>query len=253
MASAKHEFTLLTFDVFNGACEISIAQLMDFILFEEVDYLDKLVELSEFLEASNLELRPNIQTGEAEDIRVLVHTKRQKSFAEKLKNQLEIGETTDIEYKSTFFVALQMIRDGFPPDQCYRENVEFSAMKAIAGFLNKAGGELYIGVESNRNICGIELDFHFLSKDKRDFDGWVNRVLESITTKFFESSEVKNYIDIDMDIVDNFIVVRIVVKPRKKISFLKLDKNSYQCFVRDAARIREVPIQEIPDFLISKN
>lgn len=250
MATALAAFTELTYRAFAGGCEVSVSQLMNAVAFEETDYLDRLPELGRFLDASNLELRPPISQGEPSDVRMLLYANRQRGFGERLKEQIALGERARVEYKSTFFVSVNRVRDGGEdPARCWDEGVVLSAMKTICGYLNKDGGELYIGVEPTKLICGIDLDYAILSRRHRDFDGWANRVLDLISDRFHESHLVKNHLDIDMEVIDGFHVVRISVRPRSKTSFVKDADGQFHCFVRTSARIEEIAIQDLPEFI----
>jgi len=93
------------------------------------------------------------------------------------KNWKEIilrGENNFVEFKSS------MRWD-------YRENrvnktLEHVIAKTISGFLNTEGGTLFIGVEDDGNICGIEKDYSTFKKQNRDgfllcFDEIVNNYL----------------------------------------------------------------------------
>lgn len=253
MAAAHPAFTELTYRAFSGSCEVTVSQLMGTVAFESTDYLDRLPELGRFLDASGLELRPPIHQGESDDVRLLVYANRQRGFAENLKQSICFGEQSKIEYKSTLFVSVRRVREGGEDAaNCLDEGVIHSSLKTICGYLNKDGGELYVGVEPSGNICGIELDYAVLSRKQRDFDGWVNRVLDLIGARFHESHLVKNYLDIDMEPVDGCPVVRIVVRPREKVSFVKDVEGAYHCYVRTSARIQEIYIQDLPEFMASR-
>ena len=60
-------------------------------------------------------------------------------------------------------------------------------MKSLAGFMNKNGGTLYIGVNDAGNVCGIEGDFQYLNSSTTDNytyplnkDGFENKIRSSI-------------------------------------------------------------------------
>ncbi len=70
---------------------------------------------------------------------------------------VEMGETTDVEYKSTLRVNLHTDN----PDP----KMELACLKTLAGFINANGGTLLIGVADNGDPVGIERD-KFPNEDK---------------------------------------------------------------------------------------
>ena len=45
-------------------------------------------------------------------------------------------------------------------------------MKTVAGFLNARGGTLLVGVQDDGAITGIEADYKYIHKEKRNRDVW---------------------------------------------------------------------------------
>jgi CRP-like cAMP-binding protein len=67
------------------------------------------------------------------------------------------GENDQVEFKQTLRLNINTDKND--------SKIEFAALKAIAGFLNADGGVLFIGVEDDKTIFGIEGD-KFLNEDK---------------------------------------------------------------------------------------
>jgi predicted HTH transcriptional regulator len=160
------------------------------------------------------------------------------------------GEQVDVEFKSTAFVALRQVREtGANPRDCQSEGVLHSLLKTICGFLNKSGGEVFIGVEPSGLFCGLEVDYEVMSQGSRDFDGWSNRLQDFIRTRFHEGALVMNYIEFQRGEVDGVAVCRINIRARDRISFVKDGNGLFHCYVRENVRTEEKKIQDIPDFI----
>ncbi len=88
---------------------------------------------------------------------------------------IQKGESPLLEFKSTLRVDIKTGKA--------EKFIEHSVIKTLAAFLNSAGGTLLIGVEDNKNILGLELDFNSFSKgDKLDefqkhFDNLISKTI----------------------------------------------------------------------------
>jgi hypothetical protein len=70
---------------------------------------------------------------------------------------LERGENDKLEFKSTMRWNLKANKPG--------KEIELACLKTVAAFLNTEGGALFVGVEDNSRILGIEAD-QFPNEDK---------------------------------------------------------------------------------------
>ncbi len=71
------------------------------------------------------------------------------------------GETKTVEFKSTLRYCLH--RKSAKPE------IEHSSFKNIAAFLNSEGGHLFIGVDDQGKLLGLDNDFQtFRDKNKED-------------------------------------------------------------------------------------
>ncbi|MBS9768034.1 MAG: ATP-binding protein [Flavobacteriaceae bacterium] len=70
-------------------------------------------------------------------------------------------ESNTMEFKSTIVYPAGETEDDI--------DTQISIiLKTIAGFQNKNGGKLYVGVDDSGNICGINEDFKYLNSSKYD-------------------------------------------------------------------------------------
>jgi len=87
------------------------------------------------------------------------------------------GENSIVEFKSCLIGSKEK-----NIEKNSKTNPEFVVAKTISSFMNSEGGTLFIGVEDNGNIIGIETDYLLLTK-KRDKDGYMQKFNE-IVIKF---------------------------------------------------------------------
>ena len=85
---------------------------------------------------------------------------------------IESGESAMLEFKST---ARRNLRTGEPDQKMVTEVV-----KTIAGFMNSEGGRLLIGVDDGGRPIGIEEDYDFVKRPKRD--SWELWLTDAVTS-----------------------------------------------------------------------
>lgn len=79
------------------------------------------------------------------------------SVEEHIKKLISGGENLHVEFKQTFSKDIKTGQQN--------KELEKSALKTVAGFLNADGGVLLIGVSDDKKITGVENDI-FVNKDK---------------------------------------------------------------------------------------
>lgn len=99
------------------------------------------------------------------------------------------------------------------------KNLEKTAMKSIAAFMNSGGGHLVIGVDDARNIVGIQHDYQSLPKPTSD--GFMNHV-----TNVFHSMigpEFRQFIKLSCQTDHGKDACVVTVAPSHKPAYLKSD------------------------------
>jgi tetratricopeptide (TPR) repeat protein len=104
--------------------------------------------------------------------------------------------------------------------KCAGDNyLRLQIIKAINSFLNSDGGTVIVGVDPNKNINGLQNDFSCLDKNRRNWDGWQQRLV--------------SYIDKHLG---SLIFDRIKILPAKKngliISIIKVKKAAKGVFMK---------------------
>jgi serine/threonine protein kinase len=98
---------------------------------------------------------------------------------------IDAGESDVIEYKSSLhhrygplptdlqkLVELQKMPLA-QAEKEVRKRLHTAITKTTAAFLNTSGGTLLIGVDDSGTTLGIEPDFEYLGQGKKDADGWL--------------------------------------------------------------------------------
>ena len=128
----------------------------------------------------------------------------------KLKSDLKKGESKTVEFKETFHL------------NTYTKNkdskLEHAVIKTIAGFLNTEGGTLYIGVNDDGRVIGINEELSKFHKDSADN---YHKHIANILNKSFE-----NY-----DLIDEYIERKIIHHEGIPILKIECQKSSKPIFV----------------------
>jgi hypothetical protein len=134
------------------------------------------------------------------------------SYASILSNVLGRQESNNLEFKSSMLY-----------DKGKNQMNNFLALdlvKAIVSFLNTNGGDVFVGIDPDSKIVGIENDFQYLGKNK-NFDGWaqylsnlISKHLNQITFSSITVGEIQ-------DNSTGKTVVRITMKRHFKPTFMK--------------------------------
>lgn len=93
-------------------------------------------------------------------------------------------------------------------------------LKTVAGFLNsERGGILLIGVEDNKNICGIELDYQtFKNQNNHNCDAYERWLLTLLLNAF--GKEFASQIRPSFQTLDGKIVCKLVIDPAPEPVFI---------------------------------
>ncbi len=99
------------------------------------------------------------------------------SYEKEIKNLIEAGESTSLEFKSTMRTNLKTGKPG--------KEIELAWLKAVVAFMNSDGGILLIGVADDGEILGLEAD-NFANEDKcrLHFKNLINNHIGAEFTRF---------------------------------------------------------------------
>ena len=153
-----------------------------------------------------------------------------------IKTIISEGETTTVEFKSTFRKNLHTKQND--------DDITHSCLKTIAAFLNTDGGKLFIGVSDNGDILGIEKD-GFPNNDKYQLHLY-NLIKDCLGSNF--ASLVNTEM---MAIEDQFICI-VKCKKSKDPVFLKYKKNDEEYFIRTGPGTTRLSPSEAHNYIKDK-
>ena len=186
-----------------GLEALKISQLdLSYNLIKEIKGLDKLPNLNNL----NIKNNPIIDREEFllnRDVNVIIDFCKEKNRL--IKGIIGDGEDETTEYKESFRFD---IKQGIP-NRLLKEEVT----KAICAFLNKYGGELFIGVSDSGEIKGIERDLKLYGK-KNERSANKDTFYQDITKNIRENlgTKVINLIAVDFIPVSNKEIVKVSIK-----------------------------------------
>ena len=132
------------------------------------------------------------------------------------------GESKTCEFKESLSLDVRQSENNKSYVPKKEEKIELSVLKTIAGFLNSDGGELFIGVNDESIICGIENElkrFHKSSKDKMQLH------LKSLIKQNIGLGS-SNYINLELKKVNDKAIIHVICKKSDEPVYIK-DKDFY--------------------------
>lgn len=164
------------------------------------------------------------------------------------------GETSNMEFKSSLLIdRKRMEKDPGRTAQEYRsEDVLKSSLKTIAAFANSGGGTLYIGVQDDASLCGLEDDFSAANPRRADYDGWEQHLRNVISSRFSDGSALNAYVHTQLFTCDSKQVVRIQITGKSRLTFLKTG-DTWNLYIRSGTQTNSIPYCDIEQhFLLAR-
>lgn len=136
-----------------------------------------------------------------------------------VKKLIDLGESSSLEFKSTanWDMVLQK------PNSDLLQVI----LKTVAGFLNsERGGTLLIGVEDNKNVCGIELDYQtFKDPNNHNCDAYERWLVTLLLNAF--GKEFASQLHPSFQTLDGKTVCKLVIDPAPEPVFIN-DKVKHE-------------------------
>ena len=226
--------------------ETTVRALLDeYKLDSGIGLLTSLSEIVTNLSDFAISCQPPIGVGGLDDVRVLSVVS--VDSMESILKIIAMGEKADIEFKSSMLLDLRRYRQEPGEDlEAYRlEAVTRTMMKTIAAFCNSGGGTLFVGIEDDTKICGLDLDFKLANPKRADFDGWDQCLRGHIESRFYDGKAVANYVKVVPLYTDGETFVRIQVGGRTNLTFLKRSGGGAELYVRSGTRSIPIEFQDL--------
>lgn len=137
-----------------------------------------------------------------------------------VENLLKKEENNTLEFKSSMLWDYKL-------NQVNKKLYE-PILKTIVAFMNTNGGTLFVGIDDNHNIIGLENDFKCLGT-RNNWDGWEQTLVNHINEKI--GKEYHEFIRIERIEYRDKSIAKIVVKPSNKPVFL-YPKTNPEFYIR---------------------
>jgi predicted HTH transcriptional regulator len=157
-------------------------------------------------------------------------------YEKSIADLIALGESATLEFKST-------LRWDVTQNQVNKD-LQFSALKTIAAFLNSSGGTLVIGVEDNGAIFGLERDLQTLKNPSWDVfqQTLMNLVFSHLGPQFTSFIKVRSE-----DIVEHTVCV-VDVDKAPQPAFMDGPRGK-EFFVRMGNTTRSLDPQETTNYI----
>ena len=147
------------------------------------------------------------------------------------------GENNFIEFKSS-------LRWDYKEKQVNKA-LEHVVIKTISGFLNTKGGTLFIGIDDNGTILGIEKDYFTLGK-KQDRDGFLLR-FDQIVNDYL-GKEFNQYISNKIEAVNGKDICIVEVSDSAIPAFVQ-HNGKQEFYIRASASTQPMGIKEAHEYI----
>ncbi len=149
------------------------------------------------------------------------------------------GESDSLEFKSSFRWDLR--------ENKVNRALETVVLKTLAGFMNREGGTLLIGVADDGGIVGLEHDYKTLKKPDRD--GFKQALMTAIATHL--GADICYSAQVVLSSLENRDVCRVLVSPTRRPVYLK-DGDSPRFYLRMGVITRELNVQEAVNYISTR-
>ena len=164
---------------------------------------------------------------------------------------IERGEGNQIEYKSSLLSYKNGDKIG------YSKHIIFKIIKARASFLNSNGGILYIGVNDDKSILGLDSDFSLTQTEEEDPKDYFKKQVDYIIKNNFKA--FATYITGDFVEIDGKLIFIFIVEPSNTPVFInnntdkdeKNHKKEFYVRLTGASSIHYYDIEEIVDYCLN--
>jgi hypothetical protein len=223
---------------------------IDFKDIESVSFEQSILE--EFFESGTIHLkvlpdRKNVKLSNLNDAEYYANLLKQYTISNKnqiLKSEEEIyklisqGEYKNIEFKSSLRWDTKLNN--------VNKEIEKAIMKTVCGFMNAEGGMLFIGVNNEGKIIGIEDDYKTLRKYGKDyFEVHFYQLVKQMIGK-----EYMHLIDVTFYNLEGMDICLVCVPSSEKTVYLRSD-NQEAFYVRVGNTTQPLTMREAENYIKS--
>lgn len=170
-------------------------------------------------------------------IRELEQISPDKAESEEIRQLIAAGESATVEFESS-------ARWDYRQDQPNRD-LQQVILKTIAGFLNRDGGELFVGVDDDGVVLGLEKDYQTLGR-RQDRDGYEQFLIQAVANSL--GTDIAGYLDISFPVVDGHEICHVKVEASSKPVYLEKG-DEMQFYVRAGNSTRPLNMKEAVEYI----
>lgn len=147
------------------------------------------------------------------------------------------GENDYVEFKSSMRWDMEKKQ--------VNKILEHVTAKTISAFLNSEGGRLFIGVDDDGNVTGIENDYKTLGQ-KQNRDGFLLALTQIINN--YIGKEFHEYITMRIEILDEKDIC-VVEMSQSGIPVFLRNKDKHEFYIRASASSQPMGLKEATDYI----
>ncbi len=148
------------------------------------------------------------------------------------------GEANNLEFKESF--------RWDDKRKILNKDLERTAMKSVASFLNLEGGKLVLGVSDNKSVNGLEADYQSLPRADRDgFENHFNHIFNTVLGARF-----RQFVKLNFEKINGRDICLVEVSPSDAPVYLKTN-NSEEFYVRTGNATTSLIMSEAADYIKS--
>ena len=132
-----------------------------------------------------------------------------------LSEILHEGENFNTEFKSS-------LRWDYKQNQI-NKGLEYSILKTLTAFMNSDGGTLYVGVDNDGIVLGIQKDYDIFDKNN-NWDGWSQTFTNMINSNI--GKEFNKYIKAEPIVFDGKTIVKITISRSSTPTYIDPENKS---------------------------
>ena len=151
------------------------------------------------------------------------------------------GETENVEFKSTLQYDIKK--------KSLNSILRMECIKTVSAFLNTDGGILFIGIDDDFNILGLNNDYSVMPKEERNKDSFELK-LRDILGSACGTINIAGNVKIKFPIIDEKEICVVVVYPSSKPVYTQENRDKI-FYVRSGNSTRKLDISEVTDYVNS--
>jgi hypothetical protein len=160
---------------------------------------------------------------------------RKLTHAIDFQSILLAGENEKVEFKLVAFSDPWKQK----PDDGMRKKIA----EVVSAFMNSDGGELFIGIDDDKVIKGIEGEYALANQSKKNWDGYSMALTDLLKTRI-EIPNAHLYFQIEKEHVESKIICRVKVSPTPEPAYVEK-----KLMVRVGSKTQELQGPDLIDFV----